>query len=213
LEHVNWTREQWLKVLWTDETWVTSIYHRRIYVTRKAGEEYDDTCVRDRVSRAPGWMFWGSFYGNEKGPCLFWEKEWGSIDSDSYTARIVPLIHGMVTMSRDLGTHLIVMQDGAPSHRNLLTIEELHERGIFPINWPPYSPDLNPIEQLWDYMKDWIGDRYLAAYDRKLSYDQLREAVRAAWDAIPPSFLDKQIDLMQARCQAVIDANGGYTPY
>jgi ketohexokinase/beta-glucosidase len=104
------------------------------------------------------------------------------------------------------------MQDGAPSHRNLLTIEELHKRGIFPIDWPPYSPDLNPIEQLWDYMKDWIGDRYLAAYDRKLSYDQLREAVRAAWDAMPPSFLDKQIDLMQARCQAVIDAQGGHTP-
>lgn len=62
-------------------------------------------------------------------------------------------------------------------------------------------------------MKDWIGDRYLAAYDRKLSYDQLREAVRAAWDAIPPSFLDKQIDLMQARCQAVINAQGGHTPY
>lgn len=79
-------------------------------------------------------MFWGSFYGTEKGPCLFWEKEWGSIDSDSYTARIVPLIHGMVTLCRDSGTHLIVMQDGAPSHRNLLTIEELHKRGIFPID-------------------------------------------------------------------------------
>lgn len=41
-----------------------------------------------------------------------------------------------------------------------------------------------PIEQFWDYMKDWIRDRYLAAYDRKLSYDQLREVVRAVWDAI-----------------------------
>ena len=41
-----------------------------------------------------------------------------------------------------------------------------------------------PIEQFWDYMKDWIRDRYLAAYDRKLSYDQLREVVRAVSDAI-----------------------------
>ncbi|KAJ5678485.1 transposable element tc3 transposase, partial [Penicillium maclennaniae] len=110
-------------VLWTDETWVISIYHRRIYVTRRSGEEFDDTYVRERISRAPGWMFWGSFYGNEKGPCLFWEKEWGTITSARYTERIVPLIHGIVTMARDNNKHLIVMQDGAPSHRDLLTIE------------------------------------------------------------------------------------------
>jgi ketohexokinase/beta-glucosidase len=60
----------------------------------------------------------------------------------------VPLIHGIVTMARDQNKHLIVMQDGAPSHRDLLTIKELHNRGIFPIDWPPYSPNLNPIEQL-----------------------------------------------------------------
>jgi hypothetical protein len=62
-------------------------------------------------------------------------------------------------------------------------------------------------------MKDWISDRYLKNYDRKLSYNQLREAVRAAWDAIPISFLNQQIDLMQKRCQAVIDAQGGHTLY
>jgi hypothetical protein len=61
-------------------------------------------------------------------------------------------------------------------------------------------------------MKDWIGDRCLKAYDRKLSYDQLREAVRAAWDAIPSSYLSHQIDLMQMRCRAVIQAQGGHTP-
>lgn len=159
LEHVNWTREQWNKILWTDETWVTSIYHRTIYVTRRAGEEFDDTCVRERVSHAPGWMFWGSFYGDQKGPCLFWEKEWKTINSVRYTERIVPLIDGMVTMARNNHHYLTVMQDGAPSHRNLLTLDELHERGIYPIDWPPYSPDLNPIEQIWDWMKDWIGDR------------------------------------------------------
>jgi len=47
---VNWTREQWNKILWTDETWVTSKYHRRIYVTRKAGEEFDETCTRERIN-------------------------------------------------------------------------------------------------------------------------------------------------------------------
>lgn len=60
----------------------------------------------------------------------------------------MPLIYGIVTMARDNNKYLIIMQDSAPSHRDLLIIKELHDRGIFPIDWPPYSPDLNLIEQL-----------------------------------------------------------------
>jgi Transposase. len=75
LEHVNWTIEQWNRILWSDKTWVTSGFHTRIWVTRKAGEELEETCLRTSPPRKRGWMFWGSFHGDSKGPCLFWEKE------------------------------------------------------------------------------------------------------------------------------------------
>jgi len=97
-EYVNWTREQWNKILWTDETWVTSKYHRRIYVTRKAGEEFDETCTRERHQRLGGWMFWGAFFDNQKGPSLFWEKEWGTITTQAYCERVVPLIDGIIRL-------------------------------------------------------------------------------------------------------------------
>lgn len=66
---------------------------------------------------------------------------------------------------------------------------------------------------MWDWVKEWIGQRCLIFRDRKLFYDRLRRAVKAAWEALPTSFLEKQIDLMQARCQAVIDAQGGIIPF
>lgn len=90
-------------------------------------------------------------------------------------------------------------------------MKELHERHIFPIFWPPFPPDLNPIEAVWNWMKDWIQEKY--PEDQQLSYDQLRAIVRAAWDAIPGDFLNDLINSMQARCQAVIEAGGGHTPY
>ena len=211
LEHINWTVDQWRNTLWTDETWVTSGFHTRTWVTHWPGEELDETCLKVSPAHQCGWMFWGSFHGNTKGPCLFWEKEWGTINSQSYCEKIVSIIDGYMCLLRNNGCHLQLMQDGAPGHASRDTIAELHSHQIFPISWPSFSPDLNPIEMVWNWMKDWIQDKY--PEDKELSYDQLWQLVRAAWDDIPGEFFEELIQTMPARCQAVIDAGGGHTPY
>jgi transposase len=94
----------------------------------------------------------------------------------------------------------------------LVRIHLLHERRIYPIRWPAFSPDLNPIETVWNWMKDWIQEKY-PDEDHQPSYDALRQMVRAAWDAIPEGFLRDLAESMPARCQAVINAEGGHTKY
>ena len=46
------------------------------------------------------------------------------------------------------------MQDNAPRHTAKLTLENLAEREIHPIFWPAFSPDLNPVETVWNKIKD-----------------------------------------------------------
>jgi transposase len=94
------------------------------------------------------------------------------------------------------------MQDSAPAHAVKGTIEDLRERGILCIQWPLYSPDLNPIETVWNWMKDELR-----------GYDELRTAILAAWEAVPTAYLTELLEGMPARCQAVIDANGEHTRY
>ena len=208
--HINWEPWQWWRILWSDETWVTGGRHRRKWVTRKVGEELDPTCVIDKVPKRRGWMFWACFSGVTKGPSLFWEKEWKSINKERYCERIVPLIHGWVT----LNPHLQFMQDGAAAHGAGFTLSELQERGITPIYWPPFSPDLNPIEQVWNRMKDYIEAHYPdLPGGRQCSYDELRSIVQEAWESITPKDLGDIIATMKDRCQAVIDARGGHTKY
>ena len=82
-----------------------------IWVSRRVGEKYEVDCIVKKEKYQAGWMFWASynckihtivavsdhnqgciFGGLDKRPCLFWEKEWGTITSESYCARILSLI-------------------------------------------------------------------------------------------------------------------------
>lgn len=111
MEHVNWTRTQWNLILWTDETWVTDGRHTRsverslrflaltdcfrTWISRRVGEENDPDCIVPAEKYKSGWMFWGCFSGGlGKGPHLFWEKDWGKINAETYSQKILPLIDG-----------------------------------------------------------------------------------------------------------------------
>ena len=54
-------------------------------------------------------MFWGCFYRYTKGPGIFWEKDWGSINKDSYQAHTVPVIYGYIELLKREGIQLVLM--------------------------------------------------------------------------------------------------------
>ena len=79
------------------------------------------------------------------------------MSQESYCAHTVPVIDGYIRLvKKDHDIDLILMQDGAPGHAAGDTKEDLRERGVIVMEWPPYSPDLNPIERVWHYMKNWL---------------------------------------------------------
>jgi len=103
------------------------------------------------------------------------------------------------------------MQDNASSHGSKATRAALQKQGVTACPWPAFSPDLNPIESLWDLIKDWIAYNYVME-DLK-DYKVLRKALTEAWNAITKAQLDHLIDSMPARREAVIAANGKKTKY
>lgn len=201
-EHLNWTKEQWSQILWSDESWINDTHHRRTWVTRTADEAFEPTCVVPKVPRKPGWMFWGCFHGTTRGPGIVWEKNWGTINAKSYSEHVVPVI------THYIHTHpgLTFQQDNAGGHTAGSIYRQFEEMGVPLLKWPAYSPDLSPIEALWDLMKDWIEDKYGDL--EKVSLARLHDIVMEAWNNITPEQLDELLDTMPARCQAVIDAKG-----
>lgn len=150
-----------MNIFWTDETWVTGEEHNRVWVTHKVsilnlksykfhinilikkGETLNTSCVADKIKKT-GSIFRGSFLETKKGSCLFREKDWGSVSSTSDCQSKVPLIHGMISMRPGI----FFMQDNISSHAATVTREEISNRAISTIEWPPCSPDYNPIEHI-----------------------------------------------------------------
>ncbi len=153
-------------------------------------------------------MFWGCFSGYGKGPGIFWEKDWGSISSASYRLHILPVINEWVQRNRRNGVDLLFMQDNARGHSAKATVADLGQRGIQCIEWPPYSPDLNPIEYVWDWMKDYIEEHYGHLGDP--GYERRRIWVNEAWEAVPDWYLYQLFTSMPKRCLDVIAAHGGH---
>ena len=108
------------------------------------------------------------------------------------------------------------MQDNAGPHAAHGTIQELLNRGIRLIEWPPFSPNLNPIEHVWNKMKDWMQQQYPdnpVDTCTEADYDRLREQVTAAWHAIGCDYLRELVRTMPERCLDVIIAGGGHTKW
>lgn len=74
-----------------------------------------------------------------------------------------------------------------------------------------FSPNSDPIEMVWNWMKILIQDRYLE--DSQLFYNCLREIVRAVWEAVPESFLQELTKSIPAKWQAAIKANNSHIKY
>jgi hypothetical protein len=108
------------------------------------------------------------------------------------------------------------MHDGAGVHRGNIIKDILREIEIRVMLWPPYSPDLNPIENLWALMKAEIYRLHPElehAPDTDATLDALVAAAQEAWHAIDNGILYRLATTMPNRVQAVIDAEGWYTKY
>ncbi|RPA91796.1 hypothetical protein L873DRAFT_1712640 [Choiromyces venosus 120613-1] len=74
------------------------------------------------------------------------------------------------------------MEDNAPAHNLDFTNYEREKEGIDKVDWPPNSPDLNPIEHLWNIMKSRIQTR--RGVERVTSEGAMKLVLQQEWEKI-----------------------------
>ncbi|GFV40521.1 transposable element Tc3 transposase [Trichonephila clavipes] len=108
-----------------------------------------------------------------------------------------------------IGVEFLFMDDNARPHRTNIADECLQSKDITRMDWPAYSPDLNPIEHVWDM----LGRRIAARQPPPTCLPELRRALLDEWCHIPQDQINNLILSMPRRCKACIASSGRHTPY
>ena len=108
-----------------------------------------------------------------------------------------------------VGDSFILQDDNARPHRARLMEDYFREATIVHMGWPARSPDLNPIEHVWDA----LGRRIAALNPPPTTLQGLRTALTQQWALLPTALINTIILSMEHRCRACIAARSDHTPY
>ena len=83
------------------------------------------------------------------------------------------------------------------------------QAGLKLLPWAPQSPDMNPIEHVWMFMKRELREKW----PRASSIEMLKGQLLAVWQGLDQERIQKLIDSMPSRVASLRKARGGHTKY
>lgn len=179
----------WESVIFTDECsfWVNKCepkYQWTDGISKPSG----------RGAHGPKVHIWGGISYNGALPLHIFKE---NLDGAHYIKILNKMIPEMEKLYPDEFTF---QHDNAPPHRPAKTFIE--ENMPETLEWPAYSPDLSPIENIWAWLKSQVNK------DRPQNEKALIRSIKKHWQKITPEFLEPYIGSMPGRMEMCIENEG-----
>jgi transposase len=199
----HWTAAEWERVIFSDEKHFTLGQHGQQFVQRPPGEAYNPLYTHTKNENPSLVTIWGCFAAHEIGQA---EIFLGDLNGQLYRRILEGNLKPTYKKFFPAGQWYF-QQDNDPSHTSNLAKNWFHNNGVTVLDFPPWSPDLNPIENVWPVME--------RAVDKHNATDEaeLEAAVKTEWEALSPEFLAKLAHSMPKRLAEVIANNGHKIQY
>ncbi|GFU17804.1 transposable element Tcb2 transposase [Trichonephila clavipes] len=183
--HLQWCREHHN---WTEQDWACVLF------SDESRFSLSSDCKRQLI-----WRESGTAYRPE------------NIQKDRYPTCSIMVWAGIMINGR---TRLHVVANGTMTGQRyidkvLLPQDCLDSEGIQRLVWPARSPDLNPIENVWDALGRQVAGRKYPPTNK----NTLIRALTEEWDKLPQQLLDNVVQSMVRRVECCITLHGGHIPY
>ena len=159
-------------------------------------------------------MLWGAIWRGGRSEIIFMERDFESpkngYSSNSYISALEDGLLPHYTPGK------FFQQDNAKIHVSAKTKTWFENHGIWVIDWPVHSPDMNPIEHVWKALKGILHRLHPEVHllkKNQADIELLKGWIREAWSLVPQSLIDTLIDSMPQRVTALRWAKGWYTKY
>ncbi|GBN59442.1 Transposable element Tc1 transposase, partial [Araneus ventricosus] len=196
-------RTEWRSVVFSDESrFCLCASDGRVLVRRSPGERLRPTCLRPRhTGPKPGVMVWGANSYDSRSTLVVIPR---TRTANVYVSLVIqPVVLPFMNSIQ----RRVFQQDNARPHTAVVTQHALQSVGILP--WPARSPDLSPIEHVWDI----IGRQLQRHTQPALTVPVRTDQVKQPWNSIPQTDIRRLYYTMNARLHACIQNSGGYTGY
>ena len=113
-------------------------------------------------------------------------------------------------LRKKLPEGFIFQQDGSPVHTAQMCLEYIEEKfpqSLIKPEWPSYSPDLSPIENVWAWLKNQVNK------DMPKTVSALKKSIKKHWELVNEEFLSPYYNSMQNRMEALIEKDGDKINY
>ncbi|GFV44882.1 transposable element Tcb1 transposase [Trichonephila clavipes] len=185
---------------------LTSTHRRdrreRIFIWRDRGSRNNPAFVHESVRFCGGGVLVYGGISIDGRTDLYIIRD-GPLTARRYRDEILRSI--VVPYAAAIGDDYILMDDNSRPHRANPVDDSLFEEGIVRMEWPACSPDMNPIEHVWDA----LGRREPPPQ----TLQELERALLEEWGRIPQLVINSPIHSMPQRCSTLLAVRGNHTPY
>lgn len=227
----------WDNTAWSDESMIKWNLYYDEHVYRKRSEKFHPDCVDNAVKHPIQIMIWGVINSRGVGELMLSKSHFhtyysklscigalhfveGSMNSEQYLKvlkdKVQPQMRQWFPRRRPPFRY---MHDLAPCHRAKVVQRKLEQMRIPLLDWPSNSPDMNPIENVWKFLKKLVRDFLVnpankKKFSRLTNIEYLKVAIAECWKSEKLN----QIAInccksMKRRINALITARGRWTKY
>jgi len=182
----------WNNVVFSDETSIWLNFNCKRWI-HKNDDKYHHTVKHPMKLHV--WGYISKKYGS--GIFIFKENLNGVLYSNILNDHIVD--------AND--KNMIFQDDNDPKHRSILVTNWKKNKNISSLDWPSYSPDLNPIENIWAILKMKLRRCEIR------TIDEFENSIKKCWNDISQNIIDNTISSMDNRIKELIEKHGDVINY